>query len=372
VLLRIPRLPLKGIAILFVLAAGLTVGLLAIQGRLFPKKPAVNEIAFVSDRDGRTDLWLIGVDGSNPHPVTSDESPESAPSWSRNATKLVYTAERAGIPQIFTVDAVGGRKPEQLTVSSGVKLQPLFSPNGERIAYIAQGKVYAMNSDGSNIDPVLPTEEASALVMSGGAYTDIDWSSDSKSLAAVQKVEDVEVPQMLSDPWQRTETVSDLQGRPLTGQKVFVKWSPTGRKLAVSTSAHDTGILMVIDYADQTVTQAARGIIPGRAAWSPAGDTIAFQILQHSEGQGYTSKALGVVNIDSLEQKIVAKGDISGPSWSSDGKLIVFTRTDKDGTRAIWSVKPDGTGARNLTAGKGDSYDASASPNPGGAKNASS
>lgn len=369
--MRIPKLPLKGIAILLVLAACLMVGLLAIQGRLFPKKPAINEIAFVSDRDGKTDLWLMSVDGSNPRPVTSDQSPESAPSWSRNATKLLYTAERSGIPQILSVDAVGGRKPEQLTVSSGVKLQPLFSPNGERIAYIAQGKVYAMNSDGSNIDPVLPTGEVGTLALSGGAFTNIDWSSDSKSLAAVQKVEDVEVPQILSDPWQHSEVVSDLQGRPMTGQKAFVKWSPTGRKLAVSISARDTGILMVIDYDDQIVTQAAKGVMPGRAAWAPSGDTIAFQILQHSEGHGYTSKALGVVNVDSLEQKIVAKGDISGPSWSSDGKLIVFTKTDKDGTRAIWSVKPDGTAARNLTGGKGDSYDASASPSPGGAKNAS-
>jgi Tol biopolymer transport system component len=368
--LRISRGPLKGTVILLALAGVLVVGLLAIQGRLFPKKPAINEIAFISDRDGRVDLWLMGVDGTNAHRVTSDTHAESSPSWSRNATKLVYTSDRSDITQVFTADAKGGRKPQQLTVASGVKLLPMFNPDGDRIAYIAQGRVYAMNDDGSNIEPVLPTEDGGLMPLEGGAFTDVDWSSDGKSMVGVQQVEDVQVPQILTEDSERAEIVADLQGRQLSGQKVYIKWSPVGRKLAVSMSAHNTGALVVIDYADQIVTVAAKGILPGHAAWSPSSDEIAFEILQYREGHGYSNKGLSVVNMDSLESKMIATGDISGPSWSSDGKLIIFTKTEKNGARGIWSVKPDGMGSRNLTAGKGNNYDAAASPALSGVANA--
>lgn len=49
------------------------------------------------------------------------------------------------------------------------------------------------------------------------------------------------------------------------------------------------------------------------------------------------------------------------PSWSPDGRRIVFTST-RDGNREIYSVNADGTDLRNLTNHSDSDYDPSWSP----------
>jgi hypothetical protein len=69
---------------------------------------------------------------------------------------------------------------------------------------------------------------------------------------------------------------------------------------------------------------------------------------------GGDGRAVGVVRLpDSL-----AGGD--NPAWSPDGRWIsysVISLVDKQRSAAIWVVHPDGTGARELTAARSDTYD---------------
>ena len=68
-------------------------------------------IAFVSDRDGNLDIYVMDNDGSNQRRLTNNPLAEWDPSWSPDGKRIVFTSdrdERAGNRQIYVMDADGG------------------------------------------------------------------------------------------------------------------------------------------------------------------------------------------------------------------------------------------------------------------------
>ncbi|MDO8684190.1 MAG: hypothetical protein Q7N50_11985 [Armatimonadota bacterium] len=361
------RGPVKGTLILLVIAGALIAGLFAIQGRFAPRESAKDKIAFISDRGTHPDVWLMNADGSSAKPLTRDVRQDGDLSWSHDATKIVFASERGGEAQVFRLWAMKDEQARQLTVGSGVKLQPVFSPDGSRIAYISQGTVYVMSSEGEDIEPVLPVEVSDMASESSAGfekspYAQIDWSADGESLAAVQQLDDVQVPQLLTSIGGELNPIADTDGNIIAGERVSVKWAPKGRVVAVSSVSKNNGVLVVRDYDSDILTILISDLLPGRAAWAPSGEMIAFEVMGYKPGHGYSSTGLGIANVDSGEHSVIIRGDVERPSWTADGKRIIFTKAEKDGSRDIWSVSPDGKEAKNLTPGPGDDYDAVASP----------
>jgi TolB protein len=91
----------------------------------------------------------------------------------------------------------------------------------------------------------------------------------------------------------------------------------------------------------------ARGGVAGYTTftWSPDGQQITFAggTLDHQQ--------IVVVNADGSGLKQLTAGALSSrnPSWSPDGKLIVFERDDAADNSQIWVMRADGTGKRKLT-----------------------
>ena len=351
---------------LLAVAVSMVLGLFALEGRFTPKKPAADKIVFVSDRAGHPDIWMMNADGSDPQPLTSDVYADASPAWSADATRVVFTSERDGLAQVFTRQSTRDQQPQQITVGSGVKLQPLFSPDGRSIAYVQQGRVFLSNSDGSDVEPLLPPIESGATAEEFGVsnpYVQIDWSADGQSLAAVRRVERLQFAQILMSLDEEPQAIAYPDGVPISSDRLSVRWAPRGGKIAVSIVSRDTGVIAVQDYkGEKSFGFIVKGVATGRLAWSPSGEQIAFEVLGYRETHGYSTKALAVAEVDSALYVIVARGDVSGPSWTPDGKKVVFTKVGKGGLRDVWSVNPDGTGAKNLTAGRGDNHDAQASP----------
>lgn len=54
--------------------------------------PDGKEIAFVSDRRGQDNLWVMNADGSNPHPLLLDDNSRAAePAWMPNGQSVLFT-----------------------------------------------------------------------------------------------------------------------------------------------------------------------------------------------------------------------------------------------------------------------------------------
>lgn len=62
---------------------------------------------------GRTDLWLVGVDGKDPRQLTRHEAGDWNPRWCQNGT-IYFLSTRDGRPQVWNIDPRGGEA-EQVT-----------------------------------------------------------------------------------------------------------------------------------------------------------------------------------------------------------------------------------------------------------------
>jgi Tol biopolymer transport system component len=133
---------------------------------IFPDfSPDGQRIVFSSLPAGATnfDLFVIDVDGTGLTQLTTDAGFDGNPAWSPDGRHIVFTSDRAGIGQVFVVDADGGQ-PVQLTFGGEFKDQvPDWSPDGTKIAYAAgdPGDVFVMNADGTNQHAVVsgPTDD---------------------------------------------------------------------------------------------------------------------------------------------------------------------------------------------------------------------
>jgi dipeptidyl aminopeptidase/acylaminoacyl peptidase len=56
---------------------------------------------------GRTDIWLVGSDGSNLRRLTTDPENDSSPRWCRDGT-IYFLSSRSGSRQIWRIDPAGG------------------------------------------------------------------------------------------------------------------------------------------------------------------------------------------------------------------------------------------------------------------------
>ena len=69
--------------------------------------------------------------------------------WGQASDKIAFVSDREGTPDIWTMN-VDGSDPVNLTKGQGDCANPAWSPDGMRIAYIANGEIWLMNADGSN------------------------------------------------------------------------------------------------------------------------------------------------------------------------------------------------------------------------------
>lgn len=126
------------------------------------EEPKVNpktgrQIAFISGRTGKPQLWLMGIDGSNPEMLTTGEGDVSNPCWSPDGQWLAFSWTRGyeiGQFNVFIMDMVT-RKPFQLTHNEGRSENPTWAPDGKHIVFMSthgrSTQIYTMLADGTHI-----------------------------------------------------------------------------------------------------------------------------------------------------------------------------------------------------------------------------
>ena len=153
---------LLSISILFIGTCSLTSSVQAQNTRLL-SQPAISNshIAFIYAED----LWVANKDGSNPRRLTIDEGVESNPIFSPDGTKIAFNAQYDGNIDVYIVPVNGGI-PKRLTWHPYRDMVSDFSSDGSRILFSSQrsthtsrlNQLYTISIEGGAVSPLkVPT-----------------------------------------------------------------------------------------------------------------------------------------------------------------------------------------------------------------------
>ena len=111
------------------------------------------EIAFMSQRDGNEEIYMMYSDGfGQPARVTNHPARDNRPAWADEFT-LLFSSDRSGVAsQLFRVGTDGTGL--QLIQNNPIQAQePDWSPDGSRLTFISNQDgdpdIYRINADGT-------------------------------------------------------------------------------------------------------------------------------------------------------------------------------------------------------------------------------
>jgi tricorn protease len=102
--------------------------------------PAVSakHIAFVYAED----LWVADLDGRNPRRLTSDTGVESNPVFSPDGQTIAFSAQYDGNTDVYTIPVAGGA-PKRLTTHPAADTVRGFTPDGKSVLFSSPRNVYS-------------------------------------------------------------------------------------------------------------------------------------------------------------------------------------------------------------------------------------
>ncbi len=316
-----------------------------------------SRIAFVSNRDGNFEIYVMNADGSGQTRLTNSPNADQAPRWSPDGTKVAFESSRDGNLEIYAMKADGSGQ-TRLTNEAAIDANPNWSPDGQRIAfYSSRGgntDIYVMNRDGTG---------QTRLTSNVAIDADPSWSPDGQQIAFQSNRDgNLEIYTMRADGsgLMRLTTNSAVDG--------FPTWSRDGTRIAF-TSERDGDQNVYVMNADGTgQTRLTDNAAPDAAPrWSPDGTQIAFTSFRDGGYDVYVMRADG-----SGQTRLTTDGAFDAdPDWGpaapspppTTGERIVFTST-RDGSRSydIYVMRPDGSEQTRLTDDPAEDLDPRWSP----------
>jgi len=92
-------------------------------------------VAFVSDRTGNEDIWVVDVRGGDPLRLTTHEGSDRSPTWFPDGCCVAFVSNRGGRDDVWRVPRLGGSAVLVLPDA----YDPAISPDGTRVAFARAG-----------------------------------------------------------------------------------------------------------------------------------------------------------------------------------------------------------------------------------------
>jgi TolB protein len=255
-------------------------------------------------------------------------------------SRIAFVSENEGNKEIYLMD-YDGRRIRRLTSSGTINLSPVWSPDGQELAFTSwrgrQPGVYVMSAEG----------ELRVLRTVGGELSSApDWSPDGKRIAYSSDVDGNTEIYVLDRPTGRNRRLT--YNRAIDTAPAF---SPNGRELAFTSDRSGSPQIYVMDTDGLNVRRLSwEGSYSDSPAWSPRGDRLAY--ATRLDGRFH----IVVLDIESGRVARLTRGghNNENPRWSPDGRHLVFA-SDRRGAYHIYTMGADGANVRRLTRGQ-DGY----------------
>ncbi len=252
--------------------------------------PNGTTVAFVSNLSGRNNLWLVASEGGWPMQLTVSEQRQTSPTWSPDGKWIAYMSDYDGDEQwdIFLVSPKTGQVVNLTNTREIAEESPAWSPDGRYLAYTVKPKTSSV----FEIDVYDTVLRDVKHLTTGTAKDRMNvapiWSKDGKFIVYTQE---------------------QSKG---TDSNVF---------LVDVASAQST----LLTPHDGERTYSANDI-------SPDGKSV---LITSNAGDGYDN--VGLLDIASKKIRWLTqdKWEISGESFSPDGKFLTYT-ANVDGNTDIY------------------------------------
>jgi dipeptidyl aminopeptidase/acylaminoacyl peptidase len=270
----------------------------------------------------------------------------NSPQLSPDGSQIVYTRRWTDkvndtyVDEVWIMNADGARN--RFFVKGS---QPRWSPDGRRIAYVAQGQPQGAQVFVKWLDAPGETQ----ITHAERAPSSIQWSPDGKSIAFTSNVPatqqfKVSMPQRPAGAkWVEPPRVIDR----LDYRADASGWRPEGYShiFLISDDGGTPRQLTEGDYNDSGIE------------WTPNGESILFTSLRRPDAEyAFRESDIYAVNVHSKDVRALTdrKGPDSNPVVSPDGRLIAYTGFDQtDDTYRVnhlYVMNADGSDKRELAA----------------------
>ena len=125
------------------------------------------QIAFASDRSGTVQIWLLTLDDGEPQQLTDVEDGACQPAWSPDGSQLVFTSPCKGEQDSYSGASLwliqaDGSGLEALPSSPGGDYDPAWSPDGALLAFTSRrdndlAHIYLMKMSDRTVEPFTTT-----------------------------------------------------------------------------------------------------------------------------------------------------------------------------------------------------------------------
>jgi Tol biopolymer transport system component len=135
-----------------------------------------------------------------------------------------------------------------------------------------------------------------------------------------------------------------------SGDDTQPTFSPDGQYIAFR-SERDGGGVFVMGASGESVRRLSDRGFAYQPAWSPDSQEVIYTEERFSDPRErqISPHRLWVVNTKTLEKRLITTNDVVQPQWSPNGHRLAYWAMDVSSQRDIWTMKPNGDSAVQVT-----------------------